>query len=276
MTEGVATEHLVEASPGTREIEVVLSDRAEEVDEAISIVHDGFVEAGFAAPNGSGRRLHPAYLNPGTIFAIAKIGDETIGAAALIADGPFGLPSDRAFAEENDALREESPLPLHEVGALSVRSAWRRHTRRVFVRAISALSRVAIEEYPEAIVAMAIAPQTERFYAAMVGARMVAGPRPLYGAPALLLRTSGRELPAHTASQSGSGPRTMDRLIREPNPSWVHDLRSGEPFEEDWLRQLLGDLGVISGVTSQVRMLAERHPQVLAEILRRNGSPSAS
>lgn len=276
MSEGATSERLEAAPPGTREIEVVLSDRAEEVDEAISIVHDGFVEAGFASPNGSGRRLHPAYLNPGTVFALARIGDETIGTAALIADGPFGLPSDRAFAEENDALREESPLPLREVGSLSVRSEWRRHTRRVFVRAISALTRVALAEYPDAIVPMAIAPQTERFYAAMVGARLVAGPRPLYGAPALLLRTSARELTDHTRAQAGSGPRTMDRLITEPDPSWLHDLRTGEPFEMEWLRDLLAELGVMSGVESQVRMLAQRHPQVLAEILRRHGSRTAS
>ena len=96
--------------PATDEIEIVLSDRVEDVGEVLSVVHDGFVEAGFTPPQPSGKRLHPSYLNPGTVFALARIDGEPVGAAVVVVDGPFGLPSDRAFAEENDALRASAPI----------------------------------------------------------------------------------------------------------------------------------------------------------------------
>ena len=97
--------HPVDAMPAVDEIDVTASDRVEDIDEALMVVHDGFVEAGYLDPTPSGRRMHPAYLNPGTVFFVARVDGETVGTCALIADGPFGLPSDRAFAEENDLLR---------------------------------------------------------------------------------------------------------------------------------------------------------------------------
>jgi hypothetical protein len=251
----------------TDEIDVVVSDRVEDVDEALAIVHDGFVEAGFATARTSGRRMHPAYLNPGTVFAVARIDGTAIGTAALIADGPFGLPSDRAFAEENDQMRAESDELLHECGSLAVRAPWRRHTRRIFMRAISALTRVAFEEFPDAPVPMAIAPESERFYAAMVGARRIAGPRPLYGAPAVLLRTSGRGVVEHSALGATSGQRRMDALINEEAPAWLTDRRAHAPLPADWLRALDDDRGVSGGLADQIRLLAALYPDTLHDLL---------
>ena len=127
-----------------------LSDRVEDVDEALAVVHDGFVEAGYTLPRSPrAGGCTPSYLNPGTIFAVARIDGEPVGAAVLVADGPFGLPSDRAFAEENDALRALGSGPMLECGSFVVAAPWRRHTRRVFVRVIAALIRVALDEFPD-------------------------------------------------------------------------------------------------------------------------------
>ena len=265
----VAPEALpVDAPLSTDEIDVVVSDRVEDVDDALAIVHDGFVEAGYATARASGRRMHPAYLNPGTVFAVARIGDEAIGTAALIADGPFGLPSDRAFAEENDAMRAESDEPLRECGSLAVRAPWRRHTRRIFVRAISALTRVAFDEFPDAPVPMAVSPESERFYSAMVGSRTIAGPRPLYGAPAVLMRTSGRGVVEHCALRLTSGQRRMGALIGEADPAWLRDRRTHAPLPADWLRALEDDRGVTGDLYAQIRLLAARHPDMLLDLLR--------
>lgn len=263
----IAPSRSVAAPPSTEEIDVVLSDRVEDVDDAISIVHDGFVEAGYSAPQASGRRLHPAYLNPGTFFAVARVGGEAIGTIALIADGPFGLPSDRAFAEENDRLRAESNLPIRECGSLAVRAPWRRHTRRIFVRATCALLRAGLEEFPEALVPMVVAPESERFYSAMTGARLVAGPRPLYGAPAVLLRTSAAESARHCALRSSPGQRTMDALVNERNPSWLMDRRSGEPLPSEWLRELIDEQGAMDPLAAQIGLLAQRHPDTLLDLM---------
>ena len=41
---------------------------------------------------------------------------------------------------------------------------------------------------------MAVTPENERFYASLAGAQTIARERPLYGAPAVLLLTSGASL----------------------------------------------------------------------------------
>ncbi|MGD9571803.1 MAG: hypothetical protein AB7V62_07975 [Thermoleophilia bacterium] len=246
----------------TAEIDVVASDCVEEIDEALAIVHDGFVEAGYLAPQPSGRRLHLSYLNPGTMFFLARMEGVPVGCCALIADGPFGLPSDRAFVEENDAMRAEGLVP-HECGSLAVSGTARRHTRRIIMRVIAAMCRHAVDEYPEAPVPMAVAPENQRFYAAIVGAQEVAGPRPLYGAPATLMRTGGRPLADHAAQRLTPLQRTMDDLITETNPSWLLRRHSGRPLPDSWLMPLVREQGVADRLASQVELLSRRHPRAL-------------
>ena len=194
----------IDAVPSIDEIDVTASDRVEDIDEALMVVHEGFVEAGYLDPKPSGRRMHASYLNPGTIFFVARIDGEAVGTCALIADGPFGLPSDRAFAEENDAMRARVGGAVYEAGSLAVRGEYRRSTRRIVMRLFAAMTRVALAEFPNAPVPLAVSPENRRFYSAMAGALEVAGPRPLYGAPAVLLCTGARPLAAHCAQRRGA------------------------------------------------------------------------
>lgn len=252
------------------EIDVVISDRVEDLDEALRIVHDGFVEAGYLDPQASGRRMHPSYLNPGTAFFVARIGGEPVGACAFIADGPFGLPSDRAFAEENDALRAGTPHLLREIGSLVVHSAYRRSTRRIVMRLFAALLRLAITEFPSAPLAMAVTPENERFYESLCATRRIAGPRPLYGAPAILLLTGGLVAADHCARRSTPSNRRIQALVGEPNASWLTDRRSHRPPPTDWLASLLEEQGSTERLIAQIELLSERYPQVLERILRRS------
>ena len=107
------------------EITVVVSNDVVDVDDALAVVHDEFVDMGYMEPQASGRRMHQAYLNPGTVFVVARIDGVTVGTLAMVADGPFGLPADRAFAEELDDLRRTGRDVL-EVGSLAIRREWRR------------------------------------------------------------------------------------------------------------------------------------------------------
>jgi hypothetical protein len=54
------------------------------------VVHEGFVEAGYLTPR-PGWRMHAAYLNPARSSSPGSTG--TPSHCALIADGPFGLPT---------------------------------------------------------------------------------------------------------------------------------------------------------------------------------------
>lgn len=268
--------HRVDAMPSVEEIDVTASDRVEDIDEALMVVHEGFVEAGYLDPTPSGRRMHAAYLNPGTIFFVARIDGETVGTCALIADGPFGLPSDRAFAEENDALRAAVEGPLYEAGSLAVRSEYRRSTRRIVMRLFAAMTRVALAEFPDAPVPLAVTPDNRRFYSAMAGALDIAGPRPLYGAPAVLLQTGARALAAHCAQRATPTQRAMDALLTEPDPAWFTDHRSRLPLPSEWLATLLDEQGVTDALAAQIRLLAERYPEALARVLSAARSKAAA
>jgi hypothetical protein len=256
-------------APSTTEIQVVLSDRVEDVDAALSVVHDGFVEAGYMLPKTSGRRMHAAYLNPGTVFGLARIGDEPVGAAVLVMDGPFGLPSDRAFVEENDALRRVSRSPVLECGSFAVSAPWRRHTRRVFVRLIAALVRATIDDLPDSPVVIAVTPEMERFYRSTFRLTTLGGPRPLYGDASLQLCTPSlvtlreclRAGPTSTA-------RAMDRILEGPEPDWTVDRRTGRPLPARWLAEVNEEQGVIAALEAQVRLLAPRHPEACRALLR--------
>jgi hypothetical protein len=263
----------IEADLTTAEIDVVASDRVEDIDAALTVVHDGFVEAGYLSPQASGRRMHASYLNPGTIFFVARMEDEPVGACALIADGPFGLPSDRAFAEENDQLRAQTEHVIHEAGSLVVSSEHRRSTSRIVMRLFAAMTRMALHEFPTAPVPMAVAPESERFYGSLAGAERIAGERPLYGAPAVLLLTSGGALAAHCAQRETPSQRRMDALVTEPSPSWLTDRRAHRALPAAWLEALVDEQGVTRSLAAQIQLLSERHPQALAQILRQARMP---
>lgn len=259
----------LEADQVTGEIEVVVSDRVEDMDEALSVIHDGFVEAGYMAPQPSGRRMHPSYLNPGTMFLVARIEGAPVGASVFIADGPFGLPSDRAFAEENAALRARSDLGLREAGSLVVLSAHRRSTRRIVMRLFAGLTRMAIQDFPAAPVPMVVAPENERFYGSLLGSPKIGAERLLFGAPAILMLTGGAAVAAHCAQRATPSQRLMDALLTEPSPSWLTDRRAHRPPPAAWLETLLDEQGVTRTLAAQIQLLSERCPEALAHVLRR-------
>jgi hypothetical protein len=265
------------APPSTEEIEVVITDRVEDVDEALSLVHDGFAESGYISQQPSGRRMHLSYLNPGSAFVLARMGGQAVGAAALIVDGPFGVPADRAFAEENDILRATSAAPLVECGSFVIGTQWRRHTRRIIMRVIAALARAGLTSAADGPVVITAAPQNERFYGMIVGMHPIAGPRPLYGSPAVLLQArSIADVARHCAEGDSPCLRAMDRLIHEPHPSWLVDRRTGRALPGGWLGELIEEQDLLDPIRAQLRLLAVRHPQALSAVLRHAGDVQAA
>jgi hypothetical protein len=232
-------------------VSVVISDSVHEVDEVLALVHDGFVEAGFLAPRPSGRRLIPAYLNPGTTFVLAQMQGRSVAAGALVPDGPFGLPSDRAFVEEIDAIRAED-VPVVECGSLTVAASERRHTRHLFGRIMGALVRLIGERGPDATVVISVTPEAARFYAGLFGLTVVSEPRPLYGEPAVLLRAAHRDMANALASSTGAHGRQLASFALGPRGSWLMDRRTGEAWPSEWLRPLLEEAGVMGRLRGQL------------------------
>lgn len=241
------------ASPG---VAVTLSDRPEDVDGALALIHDRFVEAGYQVPRASGRRFVAPYLNEGTVFAIARHGSRIVGAAALVPDGPFGLPSDRAFAEEVDDLRAEAAEPVREVGSLAIRAGVGGGAA-VYAHMMAALVRLTLEECPDAPVLLSVSPGAARLYGGLLGVSPMAEPRPLFGAPAVLLRTTAPA--ALRAAEAGSSSRhsTLRALLGEPNPRWLRDRRAGRHWPREWLRPLLDESGLLARLRAQSALAGE-------------------
>ena len=259
--------HVTASALPTAEITVSLADSVADIDRALAVLHDGYVEAGYLTPRPSGRRMHPAYLNPGTIFVLAHMDGEVVGTCAIVADGPFGLPSDRAFQEENDALRATASEGLYECGSLTVSRRHRRHTRRIVMRMFATASRVARDEFPDSTVVIAVTPENERFYRAIAAAEPVAHSRPLYGAPATLMRTTGALIARHSAGRATPTRRLMDTLMSEADPDWLLDERTNEALPAAWIGLLFEESGATERLLSQLALLTGRDPAQLARLV---------
>ncbi len=248
------------------EIHVTVSDAQEEIDDALAAVHDGFVDAGYMEPQPSGRRMHPSYLNPGLTFMIARIDGETVGVISVVSDGPFGLPADRAFAEEIDALRRTAPVC--EVGSLTIRAEWRRHTRRIYMRLLAATVRHVWERHADSHIVLAVTPESERFTSNLFGCTTIAPPRPLYGAPAVLLLTDRERLHETYRDDAGPSRRAMRGLVYEEHPPWLSHVRATEPWDPAWVGALVAEQGVSERLGAQIALLHKLcpHPDGISRV----------
>ncbi len=241
---------------GHRPARLTISDRWEDVSVALALVHDSFVEAGYMTPAPSGHRMILPYLNPGTSFFLARRAERSIGASALIADGPLGLPADRSFAEEIDELRREG-RPLSECGSLVVDSAWRGESTLIVAQLMAGAARV-LEEREDAHVVVSVTPSAERFYAALFGFQRLAEPRPLYGAPAILMETDTQRVRESVARGRTAPQRLVGELMNPDWTDWIDDRRSGEPWPPGPVTELLAEQRLLERVLGPLAVLSDR------------------
>ena len=220
-------------------ITVTVTDRISAIDEALTLVHDGFVESGFMRPQRARRRVIPQYFNPGTFFAVAYIAGRPAGALVSVPDGPFGLPSEAVYPEEFSRIRATG-VPI-ETGSLAIAPAARAHKRRLLTMLFAAQVRIGLTR-PEYIVSITVAPEQERFYRAFANMRRVGTERDLYGYPAVLLAAPVTEMAEWASSGTSVLRRTAHRLYTESDPSWLTlDLpvgMSAPPSEEALLERV--------------------------------------
>lgn len=245
------------------QIRVVLSDRWEDVRTTLRVVYDGYLDVGYAAPTPSGMRFIAPYLNKGTAFIHAELDGVPAASGVLIRDGAFGLPSERAYAEEIDQLRA-GPLPLVEYTSLVV-APWARHaTRSLFSFVVAAGVRVMSESGPCQPL-ISVEPGNERFYTTLFGASLVGEERPLYGAPAILVSTPLAQMHQHLRQARGALTRHMASLVFGQD-DWREDRRAGAPWPQDELAAVIGEQGVLRRFGDQLGLLRDTHPQLLAAV----------
>lgn len=79
---------------------------AGDLEAAFSLVHDVFVEKNFILPRPSGMRIRIFETSSELAMFVGKVRGEIVGTIGLVVDSEdMGLPSDRVFESELDALR---------------------------------------------------------------------------------------------------------------------------------------------------------------------------
>lgn len=243
---------------GPQDIRVVVSQRAAVADDAMRLAHDGAVEAGFMEPAPSGRRFYASYLNPGTRFIVAYANHVPIATLTVVEDGPFRLPSDRAFAEELDARRAAGD-ELIEAGSFAIAHEWRRQPQLMFGYILGTLLRLNISRGPHLRIAWSAEPRQADLLARTFDGEMISEPRHYLGAPAILLVTSTADKWAtHLSDPNG---RTPQRIVGEyalaPEPDWLEcDAPPGD-WQQALLPRLLGESRLGARLSEQMLLLED-------------------
>ena len=129
--------------------------------QAYTLVHDCYVQRGYIEPCRGGARIRPFEAIPEMATFVAKAGDGVVAVTSVLMDSPeLGLPSDRAFGAEINALRQAGRR-VCEITNLAVHPDWR--CRNVF----SELTRCCLAHamaigYDDMFIA--ISPEHARFF----------------------------------------------------------------------------------------------------------------
>jgi len=91
-----------------------------ELEAALRLVHDNYVERGYMQPHPSGIRIGIHYALPSTRTYVAVLQDQVIATLSLFVDSPLGLPLDALYADITGGLRVAG-RGLGEVGMLADR-----------------------------------------------------------------------------------------------------------------------------------------------------------
>lgn len=235
------------AGPTLAYARVVVSDIAAVADDAMRLNHEVYVDRGFLDPLPSGRRFVAPYLNPGTRFVVVYSADEPIATAALVPDGPFGLPADKAFVEEMDQVRAVSDTRC-EVSGLAIAPVWRRQTRLVLGLLLGTVVRVNGRREPGHRVVFVVEPRQAVMMSSVLMGERSFGPRPLLGAPGTLIVT--KDLSHYRTFFGDPTAPPARKLVAEyaldadPDPAWLTD----EPSSDQWRHALAPSLIEESGL----------------------------
>lgn len=98
---------------------VRIANTVDEYVEAMKLVHDGYVNRGIMAPHGSRVRMTHYLALPSTTVFVALQRGEIAGTLSLVKDSSVGLPMQKIYGTEIQALRDLGRVPA-EVGALCI------------------------------------------------------------------------------------------------------------------------------------------------------------
>lgn len=223
-------------------LKAVISDDAQTARDALRLAHDGGVEAGFLTPSPSGMRFNSTFMNPGTMFGVAYSGDEVVASIVLIEDGPFGLPSDRAFVEEIDMFRKKGD-DVFEVAAWVIAKEWRRHFAMVVRVLFGTVIRMNIAAGGRRRMIFVVEPQRAGVTSELFALELMSEPRPYLEIPGTLLvtRPVSEWADHYIGADAGFIPSRMAQWVFDPDPEWMQVGREGPHWSTEVLPTLLAE-----------------------------------
>lgn len=99
-----------------------IAETKEELEQALALLHDSYVEVGLMKPDLSGLRVTAYHALPSSTTLIGKINNDVVATMTVIRDSPMGLPCD-VFVDLNH-LRQSGDR-IAEISALAIKRGYR-------------------------------------------------------------------------------------------------------------------------------------------------------
>ena len=248
-----------------RELAEVESARiASSVDEylaamKLNLVHDGYVHRGIMTPHGAGVRMTPYLaLNSSTVFVALESG-KVEGTISLVKDGELGLPMEKIYSEEINALRAKG-LQLAEVGALSVSLNKRGSGMAFLLNKTMLLAALQLLDVDELVIA--VHPDVADFYS---GVLLFETMGPVHSYPSLGREALAVAMRLNVKTLREAYRSRWSRLPKNAaNPYWLYFERNDRQIQ---LPTTPAELATLHAVHSKAAMkLVALRPDVVLEL----------
>jgi len=147
----------------TDDIRFKVADNREELEAAYRLVHDVYVEEGYADPHDSGLRVNLRYALPTTTTFIGSHDDKVVITMTILGDSPLGLPMDMIFSRELYELRCQGRY-IAEVGAFASHPDFRRRSQAVAFNTNKIMWQYAVRNLHADDLVIAVNPKHEWIY----------------------------------------------------------------------------------------------------------------
>ncbi len=104
------------------ELQLKQAETEDEIRQALTLVHDSYVELGYMDPVEMRLRFSKYLALPTTVILIAKWNDEVVGTISIIADSALGLPSESSWPIHS--IRNQGLL-IAEISSLAIKKDYR-------------------------------------------------------------------------------------------------------------------------------------------------------
>ncbi len=183
--------------PGKKQYRISSVHNQKDRDDVYRLVHDAYVEQGYAEPQKEGKLVYFENLDnlKETTILIAHDGDKPIGTVSVTLDNKHSVPMDGAFIQEYEAIRQEN-RKIAIVWRLVVHKEYR-SSHKLVIELIK--NAIIVASYAGATTNVSVLNQIhESFYQKIFGMRVIARSNQLISLsnlPAALMRCDKETFP---------------------------------------------------------------------------------